>query len=116
MISGMLPFFTSALAFVLIGDRPTPGRAAGLGLILLGVGTLFFGGAASSEYGSKTLVGDLILLCAGFIWSMFTVLLKRWQVRAFDVTLGAAPTVDSNLRNSWGLVNPPGGPLWVGSM
>lgn len=88
LISGMLPFFTTTLAFMLIGERPSPGRMAGLGLILLGVGTLFFGSVQTTGPDGRMLLGDLILLIAGLIWSLFTVLLKRWQVRAFDVTLG----------------------------
>ncbi|MGQ0621403.1 MAG: DMT family transporter [Panacagrimonas sp.] len=86
LISGMLPFFTSLLALLLIGERPTPGRMAGLGLILLGVATLFATSAGKAS--DTTLLGDAILLAASLIWSLFTVLLKRWQVRAFDVTLG----------------------------
>lgn len=88
LISGLLPFFTAALAFVLIGERFGPARAAGLGLILVGVGTLF--ATSKGAHGEATLRGDLILLGASLIWSLFTVLLKRWQVRAFDVTLGVA--------------------------
>ena len=86
LISGMLPFFTSTLAFILIGERPNAGRLVGLSLILAGAGTLFF--SATTGHGQSTLLGDAILLGAGFIWSLFTILLKRWDVRAFDVTLG----------------------------
>lgn len=90
LISGMLPFFTALLAFVLLGDRPGPARLGGLLLIVLGVGLLFGSNVLQSGSNEQTILGDLILLCAAFIWSLFTILLKRWQVRAFDVTLGVA--------------------------
>lgn len=89
LVSGMLPLFTALLAFAMIGERPSLGRAGGLGLILIGVATLFAG--SLSQTGSSagnTWIGDLCLLSASVVWSLFTVLLKRWQVRAFDVTLG----------------------------
>jgi len=88
LISGMLPFFTAVLAFALLGERPNAARLGGLLLILLGVGLLFFSNALLSGTSRQSVMGDLILLCAAFIWSLFTILLKRWQVRAFDVTLG----------------------------
>ena len=88
LISGMLPFFTSVLAFALIGERPGPARLGGLLLILLGVGLLFFSNAAQPGVETKSVMGDLILLTASFLWALFTILLKRWHVRAFDVTLG----------------------------
>lgn len=90
LISGMLPFFTSILAFFLLGDRPGHVRVAGLVLIMAGVVTLLSTSFLSRGVGEKVLLGDLILLCASVVWSLFTVLLKRWQVRAFDVTLGVS--------------------------
>lgn len=89
LVSGMLPLFTALLAFGMIGERPSLGRAGGLSLILIGVATLFAGSIASAAGSSgDTLIGDLCLLSASVVWSLFTVLLKRWKVRAFDVTLG----------------------------
>jgi len=84
LISGMLPFFTSLLAAVLLKERPGHVRLAGLCLILSGVVTLLW----ASHSGPATLMGDVILLSASLLWSLFTVLLKVWKVRAFDVTLG----------------------------
>lgn len=90
LISGMLPFFTSIAAFLLLGERPGHVRVAGLLLIMTGVGTLLWTSMASHGLGKKVLLGDAILLSASVIWSLFTVLLKYWKVRAFDVTLGVS--------------------------
>lgn len=92
LITGVLPFFTALLAFILMGERPGLGRLAGLGLILLGVGTLFVSNASGRAMGAGVFQGDVMLLTASFVWSLFTVLIKRWNVRAFDVTLGVVAT------------------------
>lgn len=90
LISGMLPFFTSIFAGLLLGERPNRIRLLSLALILTGVMTLLFTSMATLPAGQSTLRGDLFLLAASCLWSLFTVLLKLWQVKAFDVTLGVA--------------------------
>lgn len=92
LITGMLPFFTSLLAFIVYGNRLTSGRLAGLALILLGVSILLISNSANKIIDSRILEGDLVLLIASFIWSLFTVLIKSWGIRAFDVTLGVVAT------------------------
>jgi drug/metabolite transporter (DMT)-like permease len=88
LISGVLPMFTALLALTLMGERPSPTRIAGLLLITSGVGVLFASQLTGAVVDSDVVTGDLILLAASFTWGLFTVLLKRWAVRAFDVTLG----------------------------
>ncbi len=89
LISGMLPFFTSVLAIFLLKEIPNPVRSVGLALIVSGVITLFIANEHnSSKDTSMYIIGDAILLVASLVWATFTVLLKYWQVRAFDVTLG----------------------------
>lgn len=88
LISGMLPFFTSLFAAVLLGERPGPLRLGGLGLILAGVILMLLSGNPGGLAAGDTWLGDLILLSASVLWSLFTVLLKYWKARAFDVTLG----------------------------
>ena len=90
LISGMLPFFTSIFAGLLLGERPNRIRLLSLALILTGVMILLFTSMATLPAGQSTLKGDLFLLAASCLWSLFTVLLKLWQVKAFDVTLGVA--------------------------
>lgn len=86
LISGMLPLFTSLFAFFLLGERPSRVRSGGLMLIVLGVATLF--SASHEDDGVSSLTGDFMFVGASLLWALFTVMLKRWQVRAFDVTLG----------------------------
>lgn len=90
LISGMLPCFTSLLAWLLLGEAPNRQRLGGLLLILTGVITLLISGMPSLQAGLATWPGDLLLLTASLLWSLFTVLLKYWQARAFDVTLAVS--------------------------
>lgn len=87
LISGLMPFFTTVFAFLLLKERPAGVRKLGLGLIALGVAVLFssnFTGAVSSA----VILGDLMFVGASAMWALFGTLLKFWKVRAFDVTLG----------------------------
>lgn len=88
LISGSLPLFTSLFALLLLGERPGRVRLAGLVLIVTGVATLFGASLTGSGTAMSSLPGDLMFLGASLFWAIFTVLLKRWRVRAFDVTLG----------------------------
>lgn len=87
LISGLLPFFTTLFAGLLLGERPSPIRVVGLGLIALGVVALLRSTSGSMATGDEVLRGDLMFIAASIVWSLFGVLLKRWQVRAFEVTL-----------------------------
>ncbi len=91
LTSGMLPFFTSILALIMLGERPGRRRQLGLFLILVGVGTLLLSSQSGHSHQSgHVLLGDLILLLASFLWALFTVLLRYWRIPAFDVTLAVA--------------------------
>lgn len=87
LISGTLPFFTSLFAVFMLGERPGRVRLVSLLLILAGVSTLFASGLSDRAAALAALPGDLMFLGASAFWAIFTVLLKRWQARAFDVTL-----------------------------
>lgn len=85
LIAGMLPFFTTVLTVFLLKEFPNKTRIAGLILILTGVLTLLLSGKGQTN--AMMLQGDALLLTGSLVWSLFTVLLKRWQASAFEVTL-----------------------------
>lgn len=90
LISGTMPFFTTIFAFFLLAERPARIRLLGLSLIALGVAALFsanFMGTKSAA-GDSVVLGDLMFIAASAVWALFGTLLKRWKVRAFNVTLG----------------------------
>lgn len=88
------PLFGALLAWWLLAERPTRGRAAALGAMLAGVLIIAWDGLGHHPGAWR---GDLLLMGAGATWSVFTVLLRRWQVSAVPaaaaVTLVSVPLV-----------------------
>jgi len=66
------------LAALLLGERPTPARIAGIGVILAGLVVIAGPGLLGS--GHSTLTGDVMFAAAGLMWALFTVLSRRWSV------------------------------------
>lgn len=87
LLSGMLPLFTTIMALLILKETPSRLRLLGLSLILAGVTTLFVSNLHGFGHGLAALPGDILLLGASIFWALFTVLLKRWDLRPFDVTL-----------------------------
>ena len=90
LMPGSLPLWTALLGLLLLGERLTPGRVAGL--VLIAGGDLLVGGSSLLEAfeGRRTWKGDLLFLAAGSVWSLYGVLCRRWRVRAVDATLAIA--------------------------
>ncbi|NQV57919.1 MAG: DMT family transporter [Rhodospirillales bacterium] len=77
---GTMPMFTALLGWILLGDRLTFGRVAGLVLILAGLAVMGWGGFGAAEPGAWR--GDLLFLTAGFMWGLFTVAVRAWRIDA----------------------------------
>lgn len=88
-----VPIAGAVLAVPLIGEKPSPGRAAALAVMAAGVLMIGWDGVAGAHPGAWR--GDLLLLLAGGTWAVFTLLLRRWQVPAIPAT--AAVTIVSAL-------------------
>lgn len=88
LISGLMPFFTTIFAFLLLAERPSAARLLGLGLIAAGVVALFAANFGRGVDAASVLRGDLLFVVASALWALFGTLLKLWKVRAFNVTLG----------------------------
>ncbi|MEI6160392.1 MAG: DMT family transporter [Roseococcus sp.] len=86
----VMPVAGALLAWWLLKEKPTPGRAAALGCMLLGVLIIGWDGLGMHPGAWR---GDLMLVGAGTTWAVFTILLRRWQVPAIPAT--AAVTVVS---------------------
>ncbi len=87
----VMPVAGALLAIPMIGEWPSRGRA--LALTVMGAGVLMIGwdGVAGNHPGAWR--GDILLVLAGTTWSIFTLLLRRWQVPAIPAT--AAVTIIS---------------------
>ena len=91
LMPGSLPLWTALFAIVLLHEKLTPIRAAGLVLIV--AGDVAVGGASllrAFDGGSSVWQGDALFLAAGMMWALYGVLCRRWRVSAIDATLAIA--------------------------
>lgn len=111
------PILGALMAWWLLGERPTPGRAATLAVMLSGVLIIGWDGLGHHPGAWR---GDLLLVANGATWCVFTVLLRRWQVSPIPavaaVTLVSVPFVLPPflaLRIEEFLALPPGLIAWM---
>lgn len=85
LLPGMLPFLVALMAWLVLGERPSPQRWLGLVGIAAGIACL-----ATDSFGSSVgdWRGDLLILASSLSWAIYTVLARRWQVAPWDATLG----------------------------
>ncbi len=103
-IAPMTAPVAGALAgWLLLAEKPTPGRLAALGVMLAGVLCIGWDGLASNMPGVWK--GDVLLLMAGTSWGFFGALLRRWQAPAFPVT-GAIAIISAVLVTPVWLAGP----------
>ncbi len=81
LLPGLQPFLVTALAWALMGTRPTLQRMLGLIPIAAGVGCVAVPVLIGHASGPSTLAGDALLLGASVAWATYSVLVKKW---AFD--------------------------------
>jgi drug/metabolite transporter (DMT)-like permease len=87
LMPGSLPLWTALLAWWLLGDRITPMRAMGLGLILLGdllVGSLSLLHAFD---GGQVWMGDVLFMSAAMCWATYSVLARHHGLDAVRATI-----------------------------
>lgn len=87
LMPGSLPLWTALLAVLILGDRITPMRALGLALIV--VGDLLVGGTSLLHAldGSGVWRGDVLFMLASLVWSIYSVLVRRFALDAVRATI-----------------------------
>ncbi len=87
LMPGSLPLWTALLAVVLLGERITPLRAAGLACIV--AGDLLVGGASllRALEGGSVWKGDVLFMSAAFVWALYSVLARRHALDAVRGTI-----------------------------
>ena len=85
--AGFLPLWTTLLAALILRDRITPARAAGLALIVSG--DLLVGGSSLLQAfsGGEVWKGDLLFMSAAFCWATYSVLARRHKLDAVHATI-----------------------------
>lgn len=91
LLSGTMPFLTAILAWIFLGEHPTPQKQ--LSLVVIGAGVACMALQTFSHgFAGKTWIGDLLFISASTAWCMFTVLVRRWQIKPWDVAAGMSVT------------------------
>jgi len=87
LMPGSLPLWTALLAAVVLRDRITPLRAAGLALIV--AGDLLVGGSSllAAFAGGDVWKGDLLFMSAAACWAAYSVMARRHAVDAVQATI-----------------------------
>ena len=94
LLPGMMPLFIIVLSFLINNESHGMQKWLGMVVITLGVLVLFMGELGLFEstvnLNIKTLLGDGWLVAAAFLWALFSVLIKRWQITPWQVTVSLA--------------------------
>ncbi|MFZ2855103.1 MAG: DMT family transporter [Rhodocyclaceae bacterium] len=88
LLSGLQPFLITAVAWLLVGTRPTRLRSIGLSAIAIGVACAAM--PYFTHWSNGTLLGDALLLIASITWAFYSVLAKRWGYSAWTLTRAVA--------------------------
>lgn len=87
LMAGALPFATALLAALFLAERFGARQAVALGAV--GLGAALLGLDMWGDHPGAW-VGNLLFLCGIMSWAVFTLLLRRWRVKAMDATLTVA--------------------------
>lgn len=86
LLPGMQPFLVTALAWALLGSRPSRQRLLGLIPIALGVACVAMPQLMGQHDGPSTLAGDALLLGGSIAWATYSVLVRKWAVDPWLLT------------------------------
>jgi len=78
ILAGTLPLFTAPLAWWLVGERMSGWRAVSVAMILAGAMFLVFDASDSGR--PNEWLGDLFFFVGAASWSLYGVLIRKWQV------------------------------------
>jgi drug/metabolite transporter (DMT)-like permease len=95
LLPGSLPFATAVIAWLCLGQKPSPAQQTALVLVFIGIALT---AADTFSHGTHLtgiqLFGDLLFLCGSSSWAVFTLLLRRYPMppltAAVSATLGSA--------------------------
>ncbi len=91
LIATSTPIFTTIISRVLLGDRLTSRKIAGISLSFTGFLIVLFFGSGSTHFSVDNAIGVLIIVCAPFSWAVSTVISKPLMA-AYDPKIITALT------------------------
>ncbi|PPE75066.1 EamA/RhaT family transporter [Solimonas fluminis] len=91
LLSGMMPFLTAILAWIFLGERPSTQKQ--IALLVIGAGVACMAAQTFSHgFAGNSWIGDLLFVSASTSWCVFTILVRRWQVKPWDAAAGMSVT------------------------
>lgn len=75
---GSLTLLGILLSAFLVGEAIGRQRAVGMAVVMVGLAVM--AGPELLSGGTSALLGDLMFICAGAMWALFTVLQRRWHI------------------------------------
>ncbi len=84
---GLIPVCTALFAWWVLGERASPGRLVGLGVIVFGVAVFSIEALANTPTREGAWIGDLLFVLIAVLWSAFGLLCRRWGADAIEVTI-----------------------------
>lgn len=78
LINATVPVFVALIAWPVLGDRLSARQSLGIAISLAGVAVIVTRADWAALRGLRLNPGDLWILAAMPLWSMYTVLIKRW--------------------------------------
>ncbi|MEJ8826528.1 DMT family transporter [Variovorax humicola] len=112
LMPGSLPLWTTLLAALVLRDRITKMRAAGLALIV--VGDLLVGGSSllHAFEGGEIWKGDLLFMSAAFCWACYSIVVRRNGLDAVRATIAITVFATMTFVPAYGLLAAAG---WITS-
>ena len=80
VFTALSPLLTVALSALMLGERPTIGMVGGGILSIVGIVYLVSAGDLASLVRDGVHPGDALMLLAGLVYALYSVLLKRWNL------------------------------------
>lgn len=84
LLPGFMPFAITVIAFFVLKEKPGIHRKVGLSIIALGVACI---AADTFRSSGVAFTGDVLLLAGSCCWGLYTVLLRKWQMKPIESTL-----------------------------
>jgi len=86
LLAGLMPFFIIVLSFLVNGERPSTQKWLGVGFITLGITLLLLPLIQGNLLG----IGHVYFVAGALCFSLFSVLIKRWNISPWEVTISLA--------------------------
>lgn len=90
LLPGAMPLFIFLLAVMVGQAKFSKQSSISVGLISLGILVLFIGQSSDAQLNTGTLMGDGLFLLGAFFWGVFSILIKRWGLSPWQVTISTA--------------------------